>query len=107
MRKKLIAVASLAGLALSCSGTAFAAGYTDDPGQNLGLIDTVVVIYAKNPDGSVNKYDDLPDDAKANVNTDPPFDRHPGEAPALSSSEVDDVVAFLGTLTDGYTPPQP
>ena len=60
--------------------------------------------YAKKPDGSVNKYDDLPDYAKTNINTDPPFDRKPGDAPALSSSEVDDVVAFLGTLTDGYTP---
>jgi cytochrome c peroxidase len=60
--------------------------------------------YAKKSDGSINKYDDLPDYAKANINTDPPFDRKPGDAPALSSSEVDDVVAFLGTLTDGYRP---
>ncbi|WEK52664.1 MAG: cytochrome c peroxidase [Candidatus Kaistia colombiensis] len=60
--------------------------------------------YARQADGSINKYDDLPDYAKPNINTDPPFDRHPGDAPALSSSEVDDVVAFLNTLTDGYTP---
>jgi len=63
--------------------------------------------YSRRPDGSIDKYDDLPDYAKANVNMDPPFDRHPGDAPALSSSEVDDVVAFLNTLTDGYTPAQP
>ena len=61
--------------------------------------------YPRRPDGSVDKYNDLPDYAKANVNMDPPFDRHEGQAPALSPSEIDDVVAFLGTLTDGYEAP--
>ena len=64
--------------------------------------------FARNADGSVNTYDDLPPDAKANVNVEPPFNRHVGDAPALSAAEIDDMVAFLGTLTDGYlTPPQP
>jgi cytochrome c peroxidase len=58
--------------------------------------------YPRNPDGSVRKFDDLPAAYHANLNLDPPFDRHPGEAPALSESEIDDVVAFLRTLTDGY-----
>ncbi|CAM5775470.1 di-heme cytochrome c peroxidase [Labrys miyagiensis] len=58
--------------------------------------------YPRKSDGTIDKYDDLPQNAKANINTDPPFDRHPGDAPALSASEIDDVVAFLGTLTDGY-----
>ena len=60
--------------------------------------------YPRNADGSIDKYDDLPQAAKANVNMDPPFDRKAGEAPALSPAEIDDIVAFLGTLTDGYEP---
>jgi cytochrome c peroxidase len=31
-----------------------------------------------------------------------PFGRRPGARPALTSSEIDDVVAFIETLTDGY-----
>ncbi|GLS17383.1 di-heme cytochrome c peroxidase [Labrys miyagiensis] len=60
--------------------------------------------YPRNPDGTVDKYNDLPRSAQANLNMDPPFDRHQGDKPALSDSEIDDVVAFLGTLTDGYKP---
>jgi cytochrome c peroxidase len=33
-----------------------------------------------------------------------PYDRHRGEAPRLSPEEIDAVVAFLGTLTDGFAP---
>ncbi len=62
--------------------------------------------FARNADGSVNAYDDLPPDTKANVNSEPPFDRRVGDAPALTAAEIDDVVAFLGTLTDGYEAPQ-
>jgi cytochrome c peroxidase len=62
--------------------------------------------YPRKPDGSVDKYDDLPGTAKANINMDPPFDRKRGEAPALSPAEIDDVVAFLRTLTDGYDSPK-
>lgn len=61
--------------------------------------------YPRNPDGSVRLYDDLPPQYWANINRDPPFDRHPGDAPALTDAEIDDVVAFLQTLTDGYRPP--
>ncbi len=60
--------------------------------------------YPRKADGGIDKYDDLPEAAKANVNTDPPFDRKAGEQPALTPAEIDDVVAFLGTLTDGYQP---
>ena len=59
--------------------------------------------YPRGPDGSVRKFDDLPAIYHANINLDPPFDRQPGEAPALSAAEIDDVVAFLRTLTDGYS----
>jgi cytochrome c peroxidase len=42
----------------------------------------------------------------ANVNTEQPFDRRPGDPLALGGAEIDDFVAFLETLTDGYAPPQ-
>ena len=60
--------------------------------------------YPRKADGSIDKYDDLPEAAKANVNTDPPFDRKADDEPALTPAEIDDVVAFLSTLTDGYEP---
>ncbi len=31
-----------------------------------------------------------------------PYDRRPGDAPALTDAEIDDVVGFLRTLTDGF-----
>jgi cytochrome c peroxidase len=58
----------------------------------------------RNPDGSVRKYDDLPAQYQDNINTDPPFDRRPGDQPSLSEGEIDDIIAFLQTLTDGYLP---
>ena len=42
-----------------------------------------------------------------NIDRDPPLDRDPGTAPALTESEIDDVIAFLQTLTDGYSVPAP
>ena len=59
--------------------------------------------YPRNADGSVKKFDDLPPEYKKNVNrTEMPYNRLPGMTPALSTQEIDDVIAFLGTLTDGY-----
>jgi len=46
------------------------------------------------------RYDDLPADAQQNVNQEPPFGRKPGQAPALSKAEIEDLIAFLDTLTD-------
>jgi cytochrome c peroxidase len=60
--------------------------------------------YPRRADGSIEKYDDLPEGPKANVNMEPPFDRKADDAPALTPADIDDVVAFLGTLTDGYEP---
>ena len=61
--------------------------------------------YPLNPDGSVNKFDDLPAAYRANVNTtEAPYNRRPGDAPALTDAEVDEVVAFLKALSDGYRP---
>jgi len=61
--------------------------------------------YPLNPDGSVKKFDDLPTQYAVNVNTvEVPYNRRPGDAPALSDAEIDDVIAFLQTLSDGYRP---
>ncbi|MFC0170710.1 cytochrome-c peroxidase [Pseudoduganella danionis] len=54
-------------------------------------------------DGRVQKFNDLPEPYRKNVNvSEVPYNRQPGMAPALSPREIDDVVKFLGTLTDGY-----
>ena len=64
--------------------------------------------YPKLPDGRIAKFDDLPARYRVNVNMDPPFGGAPGGQPALTDAEIDDVVAFLGTLTDGWSPtPEP
>ena len=57
--------------------------------------------YPKDASGAVDKFDDLPPAYKKNVNTEEvPLERHLGDAPRLTESEIDDVVAFLQTLTD-------
>lgn len=59
--------------------------------------------YPLKADGTVDKFDDLPAQYRANVNQEEvPYNRHAGDAPALSDAEIDDVIAFLGTLSDGY-----
>jgi len=55
-------------------------------------------------DGSVLKFDDLPEKFRGNVDVEPPFDRQPGDKPALGEQDVRDIVAFLKTLTDGFQP---
>ncbi len=57
--------------------------------------------YPRGADGTIQKFNDLPLAYRANVNTsEVPYNRLPGMAPALSNDEIDDVVKFLGTLTD-------
>jgi len=81
--------------------------------------------YPTAADGSVTKFDDLPaayggqfvvkagvvgSDAGylGNVNTSEiPYNRAIGDTPALSPDEIDDVITFLCTLTDGYDPARP
>ena len=59
--------------------------------------------YPRNAAGRVIKYDDIPPQYRRNVDTaDAPFNRHPGDPPALSPAQIRDVIAFLDTLTDGY-----
>jgi cytochrome c peroxidase len=61
-------------------------------------------VYPHDAGGRARKFDDLPSQFHGNVDTQAPFDRHVGDAPALSEAEIKDVVAFLNTLTDGYDP---
>ncbi len=62
-------------------------------------------VYPRAADGSVQKYDDVPAKYHANVDvSDPPFDRHQGETPAMTAQDEVDIIAFLKTLTDGYQP---
>ncbi len=55
-------------------------------------------------DGTVLKYDDLPREFQSNVDVEAPFDRHAGDQPALSEQDVNNILAFLKTLTDGFHP---
>jgi hypothetical protein len=43
-------------------------------------------------------------DTEIDVDRDPPFDRKPGDKPALTEAEMGDIITFLGTLNDGYRP---
>ena len=83
-------------------------------GRSRALKD-VLTFYAQrdtNPDkfypvagGVVQKFDDLPAQYRGNVNrTEAPYNRNPGETPALADDEIDDLIAFLGTLSDGFVP---
>jgi cytochrome c peroxidase len=57
--------------------------------------------YPRKADGSFDKFNDLPPELRGNVNiAEVPYNRTPGMNPALSEREIDDVVAFLQTLTD-------
>ena len=62
--------------------------------------------YPVNRDGSVRKYDDLPPQYRDNVNAEIPFKPTASNRPRLNAREIDDLVAFLETLTDGYTVPR-
>lgn len=54
--------------------------------------------------GRVQRFDDLPPAYHANLSFEAPFNPRPGAPPALSIQDVQDLVAFLTTLTDGYLP---
>ena len=63
--------------------------------------------YSRDPNGNVRKFDDLPPALAGNVNaSEVPYDRLPGQPPRLTEAELDDLEAFLDTLTDGYKPLQ-
>jgi cytochrome c peroxidase len=60
-------------------------------------------IYPHGADGKVALYDDLPKAYWSNVDTtDAPFNRHVGDSPPLTQQDIEDIIAFLHTLDDGY-----
>ena len=61
--------------------------------------------YPRTADGRILKFDDLPAAYAANLDTQAPFDRRAGDAPALSEQDIEDIVVFLQTLSDGYLHP--
>ncbi len=83
-----------------------AAGPGGNPYEAVGTFYT-----AANGTPDLYEYNDLPADYDANVNvgevpyTPPTFGG--GQAPTLTATEIDDVVAFLCTLTDGFDPQNP
>jgi cytochrome c peroxidase len=61
--------------------------------------------YPVDADGVAQKFNDLPAELSGNVNTvEVPYDRLLGEVPRLDETELDDLEAFLNTLTDNYQP---
>jgi cytochrome c peroxidase len=59
--------------------------------------------YPTDSDGALQKFDDLPPHYGGNVNvSEAPYNRDPGDVPALDAAEIADLVAFLDTLTDGF-----
>ncbi len=71
----------------------FYAARDTDPGR----------FYPRGKDGKVEAFDDLPRAYWGNLDRVAPFDRRPGQPPALDAVEVRDLLAFLETLTDGFT----
>jgi cytochrome c peroxidase len=61
--------------------------------------------YPRRADGRILKFDDLPAAYAANLDTQAPFDRRAGDAPAMSAQDIEDIVVFLQTLSDGYSQP--
>jgi cytochrome c peroxidase len=60
--------------------------------------------YPPGKNGATVKFDDLPVQYQGNVDTQAPLDRQVGDPPALSEADIQDIVVFLNTLTDGYEP---
>ena len=61
--------------------------------------------YPLDAGGQPQKFNDLPPELAGNVNTvEVPYDRNVGDLPALDETEIQDVLAFLQTLTDGFQP---
>ncbi len=65
-------------------------------------------VYPRAADGTVQKFNDIPVQYQANADvSDPPFDRHLGETPAMTAQDEADIIAFLNTLSDGYKETKP
>jgi cytochrome c peroxidase len=62
-------------------------------------------VYPRAADGQIQKFNDIPARYHANVDvSDAPFNRHLGEAPAMTAQDEADIIEFLKTLNDGYEP---
>jgi cytochrome c peroxidase len=60
-------------------------------------------IYPHDAAGKVLVYDDLPETYHSNVDVaDAPFDRKFGDKPAMTDEDINDIIAFMKTLDDGY-----
>ncbi|HKB84417.1 MAG TPA: cytochrome c peroxidase [Burkholderiales bacterium] len=58
-------------------------------------------------DGVVRKFDDLPPEYRGNIDAQKPLDGRPrGSKPAMSEQDIEDLEAFLNTLTDDYRLPR-
>ncbi|HSY40181.1 MAG TPA: cytochrome-c peroxidase, partial [Polyangia bacterium] len=56
--------------------------------------------------GKIEKYDDLPEAFRGNIDSQMPLDgRRAGSKPPLSEQQIADLICFLETLTDGYRVP--
>jgi cytochrome c peroxidase len=62
-------------------------------------------VYSRDASGKAIKYDDLPVKYQANIDTsDGPFNRKPGDPLSMSDQDINDIIAFIKTLNDGYKP---
>ncbi|HTJ65030.1 MAG TPA: cytochrome-c peroxidase, partial [Alphaproteobacteria bacterium] len=65
--------------------------------------DTAPEKWYRSVNGAVEIFDDLPPAMRGNVDTvDLPLTGKKGENPVWNDAEIDDVIAFLKTLDDGY-----
>ena len=60
--------------------------------------------YPRTAGGGTQKFDDVPARYQASLDREAPFGARAGDPPVLSESDIAAIVAFLNTLTDGYTP---
>ena len=71
--------------------------------------DTQPELWYPTKKGKVQKFNDLPEQYRANIDTQAPLDgKKVGAAGAMTEQDMEDLEAFLNTLTDHYkVPPQP
>jgi len=67
--------------------------------------DTNPAKWYPNLNGKTNSFDDLPTELRGNVNREPPFGRKPGQPPMFNQNEIQELIAFLKTLTDADLEP--
>jgi len=54
-------------------------------------------------EGTIERFNDLPERYRANLEASPPFGAPENGKPALDESEIDAIVVYLETLTDGWS----